>query len=183
MNDSLIREQLCERSETAMTSLVEKYGNYCYSIAFQILRNEEDTKECVNEAYWKIWNTAKNINDNTLKSYIAATVRNTALDMIEKKKTYKRGGTEQCLVYDELSECISLFSDATDEMVIRDTLNTFLKQLPKQERWVFMRRYWNMDSIKDIAKACSKKEDAVRKMLSRTRKKLKQQLEKEGIVI
>ena len=45
------------RSEDAVAATAEKYGNYCYSIAFSILHNAEDAEECVNDAYLAAWNS------------------------------------------------------------------------------------------------------------------------------
>ena len=185
MNDYIILEQLRARSESAIDTLSDSYGAYCRSIAFHILQSDEDVQECLNDVFLKIWNAAENKNITDLKYYIAATTRNTALDIYNKRKVQK-SIEENITIRKELEECLVVYDDSaavTDAIVIKDTLNAFLGTLNTTERWIFMRRYWNMDSIKQIAVACGKREDAVRKILSRTRQKLKVQLEKEGIVL
>ena len=84
---------------------------------------------------------------------------------------------------DELEECVSgndSVEDEAERRELQEKLNVFLKELPKAERQVFMRRYWYMDSNKDIAKRFSCSETRIRSMLYRTRKKLRKMLEKEG---
>ena len=55
MEDNYIIELYFQRSEDALKETQMKYGNYLYSIAHNILRNHEDTEECVNDAYQKAW--------------------------------------------------------------------------------------------------------------------------------
>ena len=62
-------------------------------------------------------------------------------------------------------------------------IDGFLRQLPERERCVFLRRYWYVDSLQEIARRCRISEGTVKSMLFRTRKKLKTYLEKEGICV
>ncbi len=185
MDDRELLELLRARSESAVSALSDTYGAYCRTIAFRILQNDEDVQECLNDVYWKIWTVTATKDIHDLKYYVASVTRNTAVDMYNKNKA-ERYAERELAVFEELQECFGSCDDVvalTDAIVITDTLNAFLATLPTQERWVFMRRYWNMDGIRQIASACGKREDAVRKMLSRTRQKLKIQLEKEGIIL
>lgn len=185
MSDCMILEQLRAGSEPAIDLLDECYGEYCRAIAFRILRSEEDVRECLNDVYWKIWNAAKDKDISDLKHYVAGVTRNVAIDIYNKRKN-QENILQESDIQRELEECFWPHDDSatiTDAIVIRDVLNAFLCTLSRTERWVFMRRYWNMDSIKQIAAACGKREEAIRKMLSRTRQKLKIRLEKEGVVI
>ena len=60
-------------------------------------------------------------------------------------------------------------------------LERFLESLPRQARIIFLRRYWYLLPVKDIARSLSLGESAVKMSLSRSRKKLKAFLEQEGI--
>lgn len=182
MDDRELLDLLRARSESAVLALSDTYGAYCRTIAFRILQNDEDVQECLNDVYWKVWMVTATKDIRGLKYYVASVTRNTAVDMYNKRKA-ERYAEWELSIFEESRECLGSNAEVvlTDSIVIADTLNVFLSALSKQERWVFMRRYWNMDSIRDIALACGKREDAVRKMLSRTRQKLKFHLEKEGI--
>ena len=92
------------------------------------------------------------------------------------------------LAFDELGECVPNAGTTEDErlvenMVIRDVLNAFLTDLPKQNRRIFMRRYGYCSSIGEIAAAFDMSEANVRTTLCRIRGKLKQDLEKAGVVL
>ena len=71
----------------------------------------------------------------------------------------------------------------SDEIALSEAINRFLGALPKQTRIVFLRRYWYLYSISDIAKDLGLSESNVKVMLMRTRRKFKDHLEKEGISI
>ncbi len=168
------------QSSLSVADLSEQYGAYCRSIAYRILRDDEDVEECLADAYRKVAAALAEKEISDVQFYIAATTRNTAVDMFNKRKT-----APHTVMFEELEECFGNDETeaTTDSIVIRDTLNAFLAGLSATERWVFVRRYWHMDSIKDIAAVCGKRETAVRMMLCRTRKKLKDRLEKEGIYV
>lgn len=57
MDDRQIIELYNERSEAAIWSTADKYGKYCHYIAYNILYNEQDSEECVNDTWFRAWNT------------------------------------------------------------------------------------------------------------------------------
>ena len=61
-------------------------------------------------------------------------------------------------------------------------LNDFLRQLTRQSRTYFIRRYWYGESIREIAAACGAGEEKIKSSLFRTRQRLRQCLEKEGML-
>ena len=64
---------------------------------------------------------------------------------------------------------------------IGEALNAFLESLPKETRLIFLRRYWHVDTIAEIAARYGITESKVKMQLSRTRAKLCTYLEQEGI--
>ena len=61
-----------------------------------------------------------------------------------------------------------------------ETINVFLKKLPKEKRILFIRRYWFMESVKQLAKDYKISETGISMRLSRIRSELKSHLIKEG---
>ncbi len=57
MNDNQIIELYWERSEDAISQTDAKYNGYCYTIAYNILANKEDSEESVNDTWLAAWNT------------------------------------------------------------------------------------------------------------------------------
>ena len=55
MEDNQIIDLYFCRSEEAITQTDQKYGRYCYSIAYNILTNREDAEESVSDTYLAAW--------------------------------------------------------------------------------------------------------------------------------
>lgn len=154
MEDKQIVELFWERSETAISETEKKYGRYCHYIAYQILYNDEDAKEVVNDTYLKAWNTIPPGRPDPLKPYVGMISRQLALDVYKEQHAQKRGG-QVPLVLDELSECIpdnDGGADIGESVALSDALNRFIWALPQRTRNIFVRRYFYMSTIADIAK-------------------------------
>jgi len=184
MDDNMIIELYWKRSEDAITETATKYGRYCYSIAYNILSNNEDSEESVNDTYLAAWNTIPPKRPKLLAALLGKMTRYISLDRFKKRTAAKRGGGEVPLVLEELEECISGEDNVEKEYLRKEfakELNQFLEKLAEIERKVFICRYWYMDSIEDIAMRFGFSESKITSMLHRTRGKLRKMLEEEGI--
>ena len=186
MEDVQIVELYWNRDEAAIAATSERYGNYCYSIAYHILQCSEDAKECVNDTYWKAWLSIPPQRPNRLATYLGKITRNLSLDRLKQLNAQKRGKGQVELALQELESCIPSADDMdqiADEIVLSDAINQFLRAQPRTERNIFVGRYWHLYSIADLAQAYGMRESKVASMLFRMRQKLKHYLEKEGIYI
>ena len=184
MTDAQIVEMYWNRNEQAISVTSEKYGTYCYSVAYGILHNEEDSKESVNDTYMSAWNSMPPHKPEILKTFLGKITRRLSIDKWRRKNAEKRGG-EIAEVLDELSECISPSGDPiaeTEKAMLDNTINTFVRELRDTEQRVFLCRYWYAEPVKDIAKRFGFSESKVKIMLMRTRNKLKARLDEEGLL-
>lgn len=182
MQDHEIVDLYWARSEDAISQTNIKYGVYCRKIAMNITDNREDSEECVSDTYLSAWDSMPTERPQLLGPFLAAIVRNHALDRYRKSHSKKRGAGQLPLVLDELIE-IAGSSSAEDEAMkgmLAGHINGFLSELEKRDRIVFVRRYFYVDTLADIAGACDMSESAVKSSLFRLRQKLKSHLEKEG---
>jgi RNA polymerase sigma-70 factor (ECF subfamily) len=185
MDDQKIVDLYWERSESAIKETQKKYGRYCHSIAYAILHSNEDAEECVNDTYLRAWGAIPPAKPSRLATFLGKITRNLALDRYDSAHAQKRNAATE-LVLDELAECIpdaDSTLDLTDKIALGDAINSFLESLPVKTRQIFMRRYWFMSPIKDIARDVDMSESAVKVSLMRTRNEFKAHLEKEGIVL
>ena len=106
--------------------------------------------------------------------------RNLALDRLDRRSAQKRAGE---LLTAELETCVppALQGRDTAQEALGEALTAFLESLPADQRWVFLRRYWFGDSIRDIARRYGYGESKVKVLLLRLRRRLRAYLEKEGI--
>ena len=174
------------RNEEAIVQTHQKYGPWCRGIAMRILEIHEEAEECVNDTYLQVWNHIPPQRPNVFRTWLGRITRNLALSRYRKNHAEKRGGGQTALALEELRECVSgreSVETAEESRAIAAAINHFLAELPLTQRNIFLRRYWHMTPIADIAKTYGYRESQVTSMLHRLRKKLRITLEQEGIAI
>lgn len=185
MDDSKIIELFYERSEQAIVELSGKYGTICKRIAYHILKNRLDAEECINDAYLGVWNTIPPQRPNPLLSYVCRIVRNLAVKKYHANTAIKRNSIYD-VALDELENCFPS-SDSVEEAVsareIGNMINEFLGQISRENRILFVRRYWYCDSIAELAACFHTTNHTISVRLSRIREKLRQYLMKEGVFL
>lgn len=172
------------RSEAAISETKQKYGKYCHTIAYNILASNLDAEECVNDTYARAWDAMPPHRPEKLSAFLGKLTRNIALNRYAREGAQKRAsGTT--LVLDEVAEFVPAAhgSSIADEIALKDAINSFLASLPTKARMIFVRRYWYLSPIAEIARDFGMSESNVKVTLMRTRGKFKAHLENEGIEI
>ena len=183
MDDIKIVQLYWERNEQAIHATADKYGNYCTSIAKNILGNHEDAEECVNDTYMNAWISMPPHRPSILSTFLGKIVRNLSFNRYKHNTADKRGGGQATMVLDEIAEFVSDTSGVEQEIDRKDliqAIDTFLSTLSVEKRGVFLRRYWYFDSISDIASRFGMTENNVSVMLNRLRLKLHNYLLEKG---
>ena len=186
MEDGLIINLYFERNERAIIESEKKYGKYCFTIANNILSNECDSEECVNDTWSKTWSAIPPQKPNNFKLFLAKISRNLAFDKLRMERRERRGGRNLTLALDEISEIISDGENIEEELEAKELtalINEFLRGLSERDCNVFIRRYFFIESIDTISEKYGLSYANISKILSRTRKKLKGFLQKEGYFI
>ena len=185
MNDSKIIELFFERSEKAIFELSNKYGTICMRVAYNILENAEDSEECVNDSYLGVWNAIPPEKPNPLLAFVLKIVRNLSLNRVRYNSRQKRNSNlNECL--NELEWHLPSVQNVDEEIDVKLTasyINDFLSTLDESNQMLFVRRYWYMDSYKDLAKQSGLKEGTIRARLSRTRESLRNFLNEKGVIV
>lgn len=184
MTDIEIIQLYFDRSELAISETDKEYGKYCRYIAFGILRNNEDSEEIVNDTYLSTWKSIPPQNPPSLKNFLGKITRNLSINRLEHNCTQKRGQGQYNAVLEELQSCIPSYDDSyEDTELIKRVINDFLRAIPIEKRRIFVRRYWYMSPIAEIAADFGMSEGQVKMLLMRLRKDLKKNLEREGVTI
>ena len=185
MEDSRIVELYWQKNPDAIKETDKKYGAYCFAVADHILRSKEDSEECVNDTWLNAWNAMPPQKPARLQMFLAKITRNLAFNRFSVRSAEKRGGGEIILVLDELAECLAGESDVESEYEARELgqcIRRFVRALPERDGSVFLRRYFFTESVAEISKRLGLTQNNVMVILSRTRKKLKTNLIKEGFI-
>lgn len=184
MEDAQIIELYWQRNEQAVEETEYKYGSYCRTVAYNILANREDARECVNDTLLRAWNTIPPQKPVCFSLFLAKITRNLAFDRYRAMQTKRRRHSRAEDAMEELAQCISPHNTEQEFMQseLSSTISRFLRSLPERECSIFLRRYFFVETPAEIAKRCSLKKSNVLVILSRTRKKLKEYLEKEAFI-
>lgn len=183
MDDAKIVQLYWDRNEQAIPATAEKYGNYCTSIARNILGNREDAEECVNDTYLNAWNSMPPHRPGVLSAFLGKLVRNLSFNRYKHNTADKRGGSQTKVVLDEIAEIVSDAADLEQEIDRRElirAIDTFLSALSTDKRGIFVRRYWYFDNVADIASRFGMTENNVSVSLNRLRLKLHRYLLERG---
>ena len=183
VEDREIVELYWQRAEQALNETSRKYGGYLRRIAWNILQDDADAEECVNDAYLGAWNAIPPKKPTFLGAYLMKIVRNLSLSAYQAARAKKRGGGQVEALSRELADCVTGNPERYVEAAeLSRLLDRFLRGLNPKERCIFLRRYWYADAISDIAARYHLSPGTVKSNLHRTRAKLKNCLEEEGII-
>ena len=186
MKDNEIIKLYWDRDEAAIAATADAYGNYCYTIAYNILTSNEDSEECVNDTWLNAWNSIPPQRPERLSTYLGKITRNLSLNRYKQLNTQKRGGGQVELALSELENCVPAqtgMEQISDEMDLVAALEKFLLSYPKTERNIFLGRYWYLYSIPELAAAYRMSESKIASLLYRMRNRLKLHLQKEEIFL
>ena len=184
MKDHEIIALFFERSEQAITELINKYGAAIRNVASNILKDVQDAEEAVSDTYLTVWNRIPPARPKYLGAYSCRVARNLSLKRFYANTAWKRNSYYD-VALDELKETIPALSTVEsqyDAKELTQYLNQFVKELSREDRYLFMRRYWYGDNIADIAKYLGIPANKASVRLFRLRQKLQNYLKKEGMI-
>ncbi len=183
MDDNKIIDLYLMRDESALVMTSEKYGSRLKDLSLGIVKDLRTAEECENDTYEKAWESIPPSEPRGhLYQYLACIVRRVSLNRCREQNKLKRKAFVSCLSA-EMEQCISSPNDTeckVDEQTLCRLINEFIALLDDENRNIFIRRYWYIDSIKSISRRFGLSQSKVKTQLYRCRKKLREFLEKEG---
>lgn len=183
MEDNSIVELYLGRDEDAIAQTAQKYGARLRSLSFGIVRDAQTAEECENDTYLEAWNTIPPHRPHEyFYAYLARITRHISLNRCRDRERLKRRA-HVCELSAELGQCLASDDDVAGEVALRESLNLFLSSLDSQKRCIFVRRYWYMDSIADIADRYGLTKGQVKTTLFRCREQLRERLRTDGFSV
>ena len=185
MNEEEMQARLLARDDAALASIREAWGRPALALARRITGSEEDAEECLQDGLMAVWETVPPKRPDSLGHYFTALVRNAALNRWRDERRQKRGGGVVNEVFEELEYCASSKDDVEETVAARllaERINDFLDSLPRRERDLFLRRYYDMEDLDTLAAAKGLSKTHASVLLFRTRKKMKAFLEQEELL-
>ena len=185
MTDEKLIEMFWNRDEGALHAAEKKYRAFCHSIVSNLLASREDREECINDAFLALWNNIPPEQPKSLSAYLAKIVRTLALERSRSENAWKRGGRVQTVGEEFLRDVTDgrTLADDYESSLAGRIINEFLDELPKNDRKIFVLRYWFDEDISVIARRTGFSESKIKSLLKRLRDRLRKKLEKEGITV
>ena len=183
MDDKSIVKLYFDRDQDAITQTDQKYGHYCYSIAYNILKSKEDAEESVSDTYMTAWGAIPPRRPSVLATFLGKITRHISIDRWRARNATKRGGGEMPLALEELEYCVAGMQNLEMEYERKELAKAYVKfldTLSLTERRIFLCRYWYVESIETIAEKFGFSQSKVKTVLYRTRAKLRKRFAKEG---
>lgn len=185
MEDRAIIQLYWERDEAAIRETDLKYGRFCHGLAMNILAQCEDAEECVSDTYHRAWDSIPPERPRAFRAWLGKIVRNLSINRWYYRRAQKR--------YQPLEEMLSELADCVPEprttegileaQELAHHLNIWLDSLPKQDRTLFVRRYWNGETLQKLAHSCNITPNKLAGRMHRLRKKLRVYLTEKGVAI
>lgn len=184
MEDSQIIALFWAREEEAIAQTHATYGRKLFCLSERILGSRQDAEESVNDTYMKVWNLIPPQKPRFFYAFLASICRHLSFHRLDWNQAAKRKAQVVTLT-EEMELCIP---DPSRERELEgreigQALTAFLETLPQETRLIFLRRYWHLDTIAQIAARYGLTESKVKMQLSRTRGKLRTFLEQEEITV
>ena len=186
MDDRSIVNLYLSRDEAAIRQTAGKYGLRLRALANGIVQDLPTAEECENDTYLEAWNSIPPHNPwDYLYAFLARITRHISINCCRKNNTLKRSA-QLCQLSDEMAQCIPGGEDVQqqlDEDALKTAINRFLAKLTPEKRVIFLRRYWFLDSVENIAHRYGFSQSKVKTTLHRCRNQLREYLHKEGFSI
>lgn len=185
MEDLAIVELYWARDQRAITETDRKYGSFCAALARNILASVQDAEECVNDTWHRAWVTMPPQRPGSLRAYLGRIVRNLAIDRWRKNKAQKRGEGLDVML-SELEGCLPGGTSPERELENREitrAIEGWLTTLSREERAIFLRRYWHAVPVAELAQSWGCTPNRMSQRLLRLRTSLRRYLEEREVYL
>lgn len=172
-NEDLI-ERLKNQDIMALHEFIDRYGRLVYGVINTglIQSNEKALRdECFDDILLDVWYNIKSYDTNKGKftNWLISVCKFNVIDCKRKLgKSYKDCNIDSIILEDELNIENDIISNEE-----KNNIKSSIDKLDKLDREIFLRRYFEQESIDVIAAALHISRESVYNKLSRGRKKLK----------
>ncbi|AGX42538.1 sigma-70 family RNA polymerase sigma factor [Clostridium saccharobutylicum] len=169
-------KELRNHNPKALDYVFDTYGNLIFKVAYSVLNSRELSEECVNDSLLKIWNNIDSFknDDNKFKGWIIILTKYTAIDMIRKESKHSNVTNLDFYNNEDIRFEDGLMQKETKEEILKE-----ISKFDKDNKEIFIKRFFLDYSIKDISKSTGISENAISNRLRRCKLKLIESLKEE----
>ena len=180
MEDHQIIELYFARNELAIEETAKRYGGVCMQVSMDILQDRMDAEECVSDTWLQTWRTIPPQRPTILKAFLCRITRNLSINRLRQRKA-KRRDRDMTLSLEELEGVLSIPEDKSEGL--SELISEFLRSLDREDRLLFMGRYWHGQSVKELADRMGLSANAAAVRLHRIREELRDYLADKGVTV
>ena len=180
MEDHQIIELYFARDELAIEETAKRYGGVCMQVSMDILQDRMDAEECVSDTWLQTWRTIPPQRPTILKAFLCRITRNLSINRLRERKA-KRRDRDMTLSLEELEGVLSIPEDKSEGLP--ELISEFLRSLDREDRLLFMGRYWHGQSVRELADRMGLSANAAAVRLHRIREELRDFLTERGITV
>jgi RNA polymerase sigma-70 factor (ECF subfamily) len=180
VEDHQIIELYFARDELAIEETAKRYGGVCMQVSMDILQDRMDAEECVSDTWLQTWRTIPPQRPTILKAFLCRITRNLSINRLRERKA-KRRDRDMTLSLEELEGVLSIPEDKSEGL--SELISEFLRSLDREDRLLFMGRYWHGQSVKELADRMGLSANAAAVRLHRIREELRDFLTERGITV
>lgn len=169
MKENNFISQLKKKNPKALDHVFENYGNLIFKVAYSILNNRELSEECVNDVLLKIWNNIDSFNkgDEKFKAWIIVMTKYTSIDILRKEKKH-----DNVITLDSYEKEDTSLESFLENKETKENILSMIKTFDKENREIFIKRFFLHYSIKEISKSIGISENAISNRIRRGKFKL-----------
>ena len=150
------------------------YSVKLYPMIFRILKNEEETRDALQELMLKLWSKRTDLKTcSNLSAYIITTAKNYSFDLLKKKRPVIVGEKEEHRILNIAENGID-----PDKRERYEYVHKTIEKLPEKLKTVIQLRDIDGFSFEEIKEMTGFEIAHIRVILSRARLKVKQEIEK-----
>lgn len=150
---------------------VDRYADLVYRIAMSYTKNQTDAQDVFQDTFLRLTKYRNTIeSEEHLKAWLIRVATNCAKSLLTSTWNKTTEGIEEGKISEPVFE--------TEE---QSDLYDMILQLPEKMKVPLLLYYYEGYSVKEISAILDEKENTVKSYLDRGRKKLKKELEEEGV--
>jgi RNA polymerase sigma-70 factor (ECF subfamily) len=175
--DSLLLSRMADGDETALASLYDLWGERVHTVAFWILKDQDDAEDVVEETFWQVWRSVGQFNQAraSASTWLLMIARSRALDRLRaQRRRAERTTAAAGTLIEELDE--SARAPAQADVPEATKLSEALEALPPEQRQALELAYFRGLTHAEIAEHTAQPLGTIKTRIRLAMQKLREQL-------
>jgi RNA polymerase sigma-70 factor (ECF subfamily) len=186
-SDEEIIEMYWQRDPDAIQATDHKYGKLLQNTAYNILSDLQDSEECRNDVYLRVWNAIPSTRPTEFLAFIMQIMRRIAFNRYKEKSRKKRVPSQLTLSLEELQTSLSsgkTVEEEYDAKVLGELITEYVRNLSDRQQYIFVDRYYMAEPVEKIASDLSiSSVRTVYREIEKIKQGLKEYLEGNGVYV